>query len=171
MTEREKKIHDGLKSIGTELAAFFQDAIAISKLDIETKPYLLSHLSREIESGLRDVLAASSSKEAEICETCSRPTNQKETHKESILNSLGIKQENELVKKWFSTAKNFHKYAHRHGVWKNPREKIAFGSYWNDFVDVLDYLVGSYYALADRVDSIIKKDPTQEIPVPSGLPT
>jgi hypothetical protein len=149
----------------------FQDAIVISKQDIETKPYLLSHLSREIESGLRDVLAVSSLGKIENCETCSRPINQTETHKESILNSLGIKQENELVKKWFSTAKNFHKYAHRHGVWKNPREKIAFGSYWNDFVDVLDYLVGSYYALADRVDSIIKKDPTQEIPVPSGLPT
>ncbi len=70
MTEREKKIHDGLKSIGTEIAAFFQDAIVISKQDIETKPYLLSHLSREIESGLRDVLAVSSLGKIENCETC-----------------------------------------------------------------------------------------------------
>jgi hypothetical protein len=163
MTEREKKIHDGLKSIGTEIAAFFQDAVAISKLDIESKPYLLSHLSREIESGLRDVLATASREKNEICEACSRPIIQRETHKESILNSLGIKQENELVNKWFSAAKDFHKYAHRRQVWKSPREKIAFDNHWKDFVDVLDYLVGSYYALADRVDSIIKKDPTQEI--------
>ncbi len=163
MTERENQIHRGLKSIGAEIAVFFQDAVAISKLDIETKPYLLSHLSREIESGLRDILAPSTSEENKICEACSRPINQKQGHKESILNSLGIKEENELVKKWHSTAKEFPKYAHRHGVWKNPREKIAFDHYWNNFVDVLEYLVGNYYAIADRLDSIIEKEPTREI--------
>ncbi len=161
MTERQNQIYEGLKSIGSEIAVFYRDAVSISKFDLETKPYLLSHLCREIESGLRDILAAQSRGETKVCKTCSRPLTK--GHKKSILNSLGIKEETSLVKKWHMTAKEFSKFAHRHGVWKNPREKIAFDKYWETFEDILDYLVGNYYALADRLDSIVEKEPSKEI--------
>jgi hypothetical protein len=164
MTDREQEIYKGLKSIGPEIAAFFSDAVKIAESDFDTKPYLLSHLSREIESGLRDILTPKNDEEAIYCDKCSSQINRKIGHKESIIKSLGLNEENEFVKKWHKTANQFPKYAHRHGAWKSPREKQSFDDIWRDFVDILEYLVGSYYALAERIDSIVKMDkPTEPI--------
>ncbi len=164
MTEREQQIFLGLKSIGPEIAAFFSDAVKIADSDFDTKPYLLSHLSREIESGLRDILTPKNDEEALYCEKCATQLNRKIGHKESIIKSLGLNEENEFVKKWHKTANKFPKYAHRHGAWKSPREKQSFDNIWKDFVDILEYLAGSYYALAERIDSIVKMDePTEPI--------
>lgn len=164
MTEREQEIYKGLKSIGPEIAAFFSDAVKIAESDFDTKPYLLSHLSREIESGLRDILTPKNDEEAIYCDKCSSQINRKIGHKESIIKSLGLNEENEFVKKWHKTANQFPKYAHRHGAWKTPREKQSFDDIWRDFVDILEYLVGSYYALAERIDSIVKMEkPTEPI--------
>ncbi len=163
MTERQLEIHKGLSSIGTEIAAFYHDGVIISEMDLDTKPYLLGHLSREIESGLRDVLTPKSLQDIEVCEGCSRPLNRKIGHKESIINSLGLDNETEFVKQWYKVAKQFPKYAHRHGVWKNPRERQAFDNLWHQFEDILKYLVGNYYAIADRLDGILQmEEPSKE---------
>ena len=82
MTEREQQIFLGLKSIGPEIAAFFSDAVKIAGSDFDTTPYLLSHLSREIESGLRDILTPKNDEEAIYCEKCSTQLNRKIGHKE-----------------------------------------------------------------------------------------
>lgn len=164
MTERQIEIHKGLSSIGTEIAAFYHDGVVLSKMNLDTKPYLLGHLSREIESGLRDVLTPKSLENIEICEGCSRPLNRKIGHKESIIHSLGLDDETEFVKQWYKVARQFPKYAHRHGVWKDPREQESFDNLWHQFEDILENLVGNYYAIADRLDGILKmEDPTNEV--------
>jgi hypothetical protein len=43
MNDRENEIYNGLKAIGSEIAVFFYDAIQISQLDFETKPYLFMY--------------------------------------------------------------------------------------------------------------------------------
>lgn len=164
MTDRQLEIHKGLSSIGTEIAAFYHDGVTLSEMDLDTKPYLLGHLSREIESGLRDILTPKSLEDIELCEECSRPLNRKIGHKESIIHSLGLDDETEFVKQWYKVAKQFPKYAHRHGVWKDPREKEAFDNLWHQFEDILAFLVGNYYAIADRLDGILKMtEPSKEV--------
>jgi len=164
MNNRELEIYNGLKSIGAEIATFFSDAIKISSLDLETKPYLLGHLSREIESGLRDILAPNNEDYVQYCETCKKQLNKNVSHKESILKALGLNAETEFSKKWHDTATQFHKFAHRHGVWKSPREKDEFDKVWSDFVDILEKLVGNYFAISELLDSIVKiKNPSDEI--------
>lgn len=164
MTDRQLEIHKGLSSIGTEIAAFYHDGVLLSEMDLDTKPYLLGHLSREIESGLRDILTPKSLEGIELCEECSRPLNRKIGHKESIIHSLGLDDETEFVKQWYKVAKQFPKYAHRHGVWKDPREKEAFDNLWHQFEDILAFLVGNYYAIADRLDGILKMtEPSKEV--------
>lgn len=164
MNEREQAIYRGLQAIGQEISTFFDDATKIFESDLKSKPYLLAHLAREIESGIRDVLCAIPEGEAKICETCKRPLNRKIGHKESIIKSLGLSEETEFVKKWYKTANNFNKYAHRHGAWKTPREKDEFDKLWKDFEDVLERLVGNYFAIADRLDAILKvENPTDQI--------
>ncbi len=164
MTERQLEIYKGLRSIGTEIAAFYHDGVILSEMNLDTKPYLLAHLSREIESGLRDVLTPKSLTNEEICEKCSRPLNRKIGHKKSIIHSLGLDSETDFVKQWYKVAKQFPGYAHRHGVWKNPREQEEFDDLWHQFEDVLAYLVGNYYAIADRLDGILKmEEPSEEV--------
>ncbi len=164
MNHKEEGIYLGLKSIGSEIAAHFKDAVYITKHNFESKPYILAHLSREIEGGLRDILAPKNNTRVIRCKTCNRPTNQGGGHKESILKALGINEETEIAKKWFETAKSFHRYAHRRGAWKEPREIHVFNMLWEDFVNILEFLIGNYFAIADRMDSILNnEEPTPEI--------
>ena len=164
MNSREIEIYNGLKAIGEELATFFADAIKIFESDFESKPYLLGHLSREIESGLRDILSPVEKEKVTVCKSCNRPIENRISHKESILKALGIESETEFSNKWHKTAKQFHSYAHRHGVWKSPREKDEFDKVWLDFVDILNKLVGNYYSVSNRLDSFLKVEkPTEEM--------
>ena len=163
MTAKQQEIHDGLKAIGPEIAAFYSDGIDLLKLDLKTKPYLLGHLAREIESGFRDILVNKDSGNPELCDCCSKPLHRKIGHKESIIKALGLENETKFTKQWYKIAKQFPKYAHRHGAWKPPREQTTFDQAWGQFEDILDFLVGNYYALADRLDVILNMEkPSKE---------
>lgn len=159
LDSKQLGIYKGLRSIGPEISAFYRDGVRIlHSNNLETKSYLLAHIAREIEGGLRSVL----SHEGEKMEKDKRREAYK--HLESIAVALGMDPNDQLVKKWFKLASRFSKYAHRHGVMKEPRGKIDFESSWKEFEDILFTLVGSYYSLLDRVDRILKYEtPTKEI--------
>lgn len=159
LDSKQLEIYKGLRSIGPEISAFYLDGVRIVHNDnLETKSYLLAHVAREIEGGLRSVL----SHVEEKIEKCSGPTTS--THLESIAVALGMNSNDPLVMKWFKLAGRFYKYAHRHGAMKEPRGKTEFESLWKEFEDILFVLVGSYYNLLDRVDRILKYEiPTKEI--------
>ena len=58
MTDTQKNIYDGLKSIGEEISSFYNDALnIIDKDDLVSQSYLLAHIAREIDGGLRDILS------------------------------------------------------------------------------------------------------------------
>lgn len=196
MTEKELAIYEGLLILAPETAAFFKTGIEIFKIDIDARAYMLAHLSREIEGGLRDILYVKENSikcpncgksmtenrclkcnskiedgvcsvcktisKLEKCPSCSHPIDSE--HLKSILKALGINEKNDLAKKWHSTAKKFHKYAHRHGAEKKPRDKNAFDKLWIDFVEILGELVGNYFSISERVDAIISyKKPSKQI--------
>lgn len=152
LSEKEQNICNGLNEFAPETAAFFRSGLNIYYSNIETRSYFLAHVAREVEAGLRDILCPKST--VEKCETCG--SNKRNTnHRESILKSLGLIEGTTLSEKWHKVAKEFHKYAHRHGAWKTPRETTAFDKLWLDFVDILDVLVGNYYNITDRIETIL----------------
>lgn len=156
MDNRQTEIYKGLKTIGDEIAAFYSDGIRIANSDYEIKAYLLAHITREIEGGLRDVLAIKK-EEVEICPICANPK-KKGTHRDiinSIIKALGIEKEQEFSDSWHKVANKFHRYAHRHGVWKEPKDKEAFTNLWNDFSYILERLIGNYYSLSSILDIYI----------------
>lgn len=157
---KQLEIYEGLRSIGPEISAFYLDGVRIlNNPDLETKSYLLAHIAREIEGGLRDVLSCEKEKRIE-----QERIGNESKHIASIAVALGVDPNDSFVKKWHRIAKNFHGYAHRRGAMKIPREKNEFESWWKEFESLLFTLVGTYYSLLDRVDRILKYEtPTKEI--------
>lgn len=85
-------------------------------------------------------------------------------HIGSICHALGVDKDHPLAKKWHKVAEDFHKYAHRHGGWKTPREAEEVITLWNEFEKILFALVGTYINLLDRVKRILEYEtPSKEI--------
>lgn len=189
LSPRQAEIYRNLEAIGPEIAAFYLSAVKVLQNDdIETASYLLAHIAREIEGGLRDVLSEKRKEELEFIITMpdgskltyekgkegsfnfasSAPGTFKVTynrigkHKASILQSLGIDDPSPLAERWISVAKRFAAFAHRHRVWEPPREKEAFVPLWHEFEDVLADLVGNHFNLLNRIDHILRKKPTEK---------
>lgn len=140
------KILKGLRNFGEEIASFYEDGIEIiNNENLKTKPYLLAHILREIECGFRDIFRQDREKD----------------HKESINVVLGIDKSNEFSEKWYLIAKKFHKYSHRRGAWKEPRDFKIVKQLWDEFEEILYQLVGNYYNIIRHIDRIIKREPTE----------
>lgn len=196
MTEKESAIYDGLLILAPETAAFFKTGVDIFNTDIEARAYMLAHLSREIEGGLRDILYVKDGgskcpncgqnltenrclkcnykiengicsvcmnvTKIDKCPSCNHPVDGE--HLRSIIRALGINEKNDFARRWHSTAKQFHKYAHRHGAEKKPRDKSAFDKLWLNFNEILAELVGNYFSISERIDAIISyKIPSKHI--------
>ena len=191
MTPRQNKIYRNLQDIGPEIAAFYRDGVKIlQNKEIETAANLLAHIAREIDGGLREVLAEEKEEELEF--TIHTPDDETLTfekrkednikfdintpgivkltykkiakHKSSILQSLGINEPSPIAERWIEVTRQFHKFAHRHGPWRAPRSREEFEHLWYNFEEVLADLVGSYLKLLNRVDRILTyKEPTKEI--------
>lgn len=156
LDSKQEEIHNRLKEIGEEIAAFYLDGIRIlNDNSIQTKSNLLAHVAREIDGGFRDIFSVP--KLQKTCKLCKKPINT-HSHQESICEALGVDKEDELAKEWFETSKDFHKFAHRHGAYKKPRPLDDFKDIWSRYEDVLFRLIGSYYRLLDRIDDLLKKE-------------
>ena len=191
LTPRQNKIYRNLQDIGPEIAAFYLDGVKILKnKEIETAANLLAHVAREIDGGLRQVLAEEREEELEFVirtpnhETLTYEKKREDTikfdintpgtvkltykkiakHKPSILQSLDIDEPSPIAERWIEVTGQFNKFVHRHGPWKFPRSREEFEHLWYDFEDVLADLVGSYLNLLSRLDRILAyKAPTEEI--------
>ena len=191
LSARQTEIYRNLEAIGPEIAAFYRSGIKVlNDKDLETSSYLLAHIAREIEGGLRDVLSEErkeefkfvietpdgnkstyeKGKEGSFKFTSSDPGTFKVTynrigkHKASILQSLGVDENSPIAQRWISVATQFHEFSHRHGAWKPPRRREEFIPLWHKFENVLADLVGNHFKLLDRIDRILDyKEPTKKI--------
>jgi len=181
LNARQHAIYQGLESIGPEIAAYYLDGIRILQhQNLETSASLLAHIAREIDGGLRDILAENIKEvlEFEILtpdnetleykkkreDTFEFPINTPGTvkltykniprHRVSILQALGIDNPSPLAERWISVTKNFAKFAHRQGAWEHPRGIEDFEGRWFEFEGVLADLVGGSYPLLNRLDRI-----------------
>ncbi|HOB16886.1 MAG: hypothetical protein WAP17_06350 [Bacteroidales bacterium] len=162
----QQRIYDGLKQIGEEVASLYYDGVVIFNSELTSKSYLLAHIAREIEGGIKDILNSGhkpNKGEIQKCDNCGNEIN-KSTHIDEICKALGSNKDDKFVQEWHNTAKEFHKYAHRHGAWKTPREKEIFNELWKRFEKILTHLVGDYIKITQLMDTFLKnKQPTQEI--------
>ena len=191
LTPRQNKIYRNLQDIGPEIAAFYRDGVKIlQNKELETVANLLAHIAREIDGGLRHILAGRRKEKlkfvirtpADETLTCekgdedtiefdiSTPGTVKLTykkipeHRPSILRSLDIDEPSPIAERWIEVTGNFSKFAHRHGPWKAPRSREEFEHLWYNFEEVLADLVGNYLNLLSRLDRILAyKAPTEEI--------
>ena len=191
LNARQHAIYQGLKSIGPEISAYYLDGIRIlQREDLETSASLLAHVAREIDGGLRDILAEDIKEalEFEILtpdnETLEYKKKREDTfefsintpgtvkltykniprHRVSILQALGIDNPSPLAERWISVTKNFAKFAHRHGAWRVPRAKEEFEVLWYEFEGILSNLVGGFLDLLNQLDRIrAYREPTREI--------
>ncbi|MBO8161891.1 MAG: hypothetical protein H0Z24_09705, partial [Thermosipho sp. (in: Bacteria)] len=160
---KRQKIYEGLKQIGEEISAFYLDGVKIYKSNLATKTYLLAHIAREIEGSIRDIFASDVKKEKARCSRCGR-TIEKTNHIDEICAVLDLSKDSKFVKEWHRIAKEFHKFAHRHGAWKKPRTNEEFSDLWEKFEIILFKLVGEYLNLNKLIDKMLKVEtPTNEI--------
>ena len=184
LTPRQQKIYRNLKDIGPEIAAFYRDGVKMLRSDnFETAPYLLAHITREIDGGLRDILSSKEDK-AKIQKQLTKEVLAKigdyntlkeyKGHIASILAALRIDDVDVLSNpddvnirfavRWIEVAPKLVDFVHRHGPWKPPRSRETFEHLWYDFEEILADLVGNYLNLLNRLDRILAyKAPTPGI--------
>ena len=169
LSPRQAEIYRNLEAIGPEIAAFYLSGVKLLQNDdLETSSYLLAHIAREIEGGLRDVLSNAQEKkkiQRQLKKADIGGLNERIGHIASILSALDIDDlRDPLAEKWIRVATRFHEFAHRHGAWETPREKEAFVPLWHEFEDVLAKLVGTHFNLLNRLDRILDYEkPTEKI--------
>ena len=168
LSPRQAEIYRNLEAIGPEIAAFYLSAVKVLNDDLETSSYLLAHIAREIEGGLRDVLSQKQEKQRiqeQIKKTDLGNLSDSIGHIASILAALDIDDlQAPIAKKWIGVATEFHRFSHRHGAWESPRSKDTFVPLWHEFEDVLTELVGNYFNLLSRLDRMLDyAEPTEEI--------
>lgn len=189
MTERQLEIHKGLKAIGPEIAQFYLDGLKVVDSDLGTKSNILAHILREIDGGLRDIFEQKQLKKEfqnqlknedleklfnqfkedyknydYLSDITFEDFKKEKGHISSILISFGFSFDHPLSVQYIKVVRWLAKYAHRSGAYNEPRNPKDIINLWNEFESVLSGLIGNYYALADRIDSILELDePTQEV--------
>ena len=184
LSPRQDEIHRNLQAIGPEIAAFYFSAVKVlNDDDLETSSYLLAHIAREIDGGLRDILSSDEAKghiQSQLTEAAlaklgdySELRNRK-GHIASILAALGIDDvlvflfnddaRINFAIRWINVSTQFYRFAHRHGAWRVPRAREEFEVLWYEFEGILSNLVGSFLDLLSRLDRIrAYEEPTREI--------
>jgi len=163
LEDYQQRIYEGLKQIGEEIASLYYDGVVIFNSELSSKSYLLAHIAREIEGGIRDILISGHKQEIQKCPHCGNVI-KNSNHVDEICKALGANKDDKFVQEWYNSAKEFHKYAHRHGAWKTPREKEDFDKLWKNFEKILNSLVGDYIRITQLMDKFLEtKQPTQEI--------
>lgn len=189
MTDRQLEIHKGLKAIGPEIAQFYLDGIQVVDSNLGTKSNLLAHILREIDGGLRDIFEQKELKKEfqkklksedleklfdqfkedyknfdYLSDITFEDFKKEKGHVSSILVSFGFSFDHPLSAQYIKVVRWIAKYAHRSGAYNQPRNPKDIINLWSEFEDVLSKLIGNYYALADRMDSILAlEEPTQEV--------
>lgn len=189
MNVKQIEIYKGLKAIGPEIAQFYEDGVKLMDLEIGSKSYLLGHLAREIDGGLRNIFEQKQKKEEfmkllnneqlqllfdefkrdyekfdYLKDITFKDFKESKGHISSIIVAFGFPLDSPISKEYIKITRWLNKYAHRSGAFNNPRNPNDIIQFWKEFEDVLSKLIGNYYAIADRLDLILEMDePTNEI--------
>lgn len=166
LEDYQTKIYYGLKTIGEEIASFYLDGVSLVKDDnYLSKAYLIAHIAREMDGGLREILAPEDIKE-KLQKTMTFEDEHKKIrgHVASILVALDSEKDMPLAKEYISVATTFVKFAHRSGAYKKPRNPEEIIKLWKRYELILLKLFGDYINQLKHIDRILKfQKPTEYI--------
>lgn len=156
----QSEIDQNLKRIAPLLAAFYRDWIRMRRsADFKCRSYLLAHLAREIDSGLRGALSTKQGKEKmqkQLGKENLGGLKDDIGHIASIMDALGIDSFVSRVDEWIQTVKNLADLTHRDIDDEAKLLRKEVESLWPRVESLWGDLVGGYLNLLDRVDRILK---------------
>jgi len=171
---RQERIYRRLLLVGPGPAAFYRDACLLmtAKRSLSATTHLVSHLLREIESALRDVIEPAISKSSKSAEKKASNEQQHRKEIEAILKGLNISVDHAVAKAWMrladeSSEYRLHRLAHRDAL-SSPRPlDSSFLNFWQDMEALLDIVLdrfeARYLESHKLIDSLIAKEtPTIE---------
>ncbi|MFC2062538.1 hypothetical protein ACFLS8_01120 [Chloroflexota bacterium] len=171
---RQERIYRRLLLVGQGPAAFYRDACQLmnTKSSLSATTHLVSHLLREIESALRDVIEPAITKSFDSTEE-KAPT--KQVHRgeiEAVLKGLDIPADDNVAKTWMRLADKSSEYrlprlAHRDTLTEPRPLESNFLNFWQDMETLLDIVLDRFearYLEAHKlVDSLIAEEsPTRK---------
>ncbi len=155
-----ERIHRRLGLVGAGPQAFYRDALRlVTGPCVESTTHLLSHLLREIESALRDVLEPIAHYEGRIKAKGSQ------THEHEvrlILAELGLSDTEGPGAAWLDIVQTgLHELAHRRSLERPRPFDEQFGALWGDVEVVLDAVLQRFESrfldLHDEADRLLAK--------------
>jgi hypothetical protein len=161
-SEKQQKIIKDLQILGTGAQAFFQDALELfDNGSIRTKQHLISHLMREIESALQEILRFIFPINVDL-----KKNDSNQNHKFKIkqcLNVLNIAEDEPIAKFWLELGEqngdyNLAKLAHRDNL-DYRRMSKDFVLQWEGFENflerILDRIKSVYFKFINKIDSLL----------------
>lgn len=159
-----ERIHRRLGLVGEGPQAFYRDALRlVTGAYVESTTHLVSHLVREIESALRDVLEPIAHYEGRVK---AKGTQTHEQEVRVILSELGLSETEGPGAAWLEIVQTgLHELAHRRSLERPRPLDEQFYALWAEVELVLDAVLGRFESrfleLHDEADRLLAK------PVPS----
>lgn len=161
-SSRQDRISKRLALVGPGPASFYKDAC---RLMTEQPPFastthLVGHLLREIESGLREVLATAAD------ETVASGKGKHKRSIQVILKELEIPETHYVAEAWLrlATEDNYglHTRAHREALSEPRPFNAEFVEFWNEMESILDNVLNKfedhYLAWHHQIERLAQKD-------------
>ncbi len=173
---RQERIFEKLGLIGPAPAASFRDACRLLETEhpLETSTHLVSHLLREIEGALREVLVPLS--ETRTTEASNPDADEEdseerenESHRAQIRSALGVLEmsaDDEVAALWIEMRREFSRRAHRWRLAAPRPVDDDFLDFWDRaqivLASVLDRFSAHYLRSHDAIDRLVDvKTPTR----------
>ncbi len=159
-----ERIHRRLGLVGEGPQAFYRDALRlVTGPQVESTTHLVSHLLREIESALRDVLEPIAHYEGRVK---AKGTQTQEQEVRLILGELGLSETEGPGAGWLEIVQTgLHELAHRRSLERPRPVDEQFQALWAEMEVVLDAVLerfeSRFLELHDEADRLLAK------PVPS----
>lgn len=166
MNEAQESIYNGLKSIGEEISGFYLSGLKLIEDEtLPSKTYLIAHCAREIDAGIRDILAPKEEKEKKQKElTLEGELKKVKGHVASSLVALDLPIDDPFSVEYIDVVTKFVKHTHRRGAYNSPRESSEIIQLWKRYEIILLKLLGNFINQLKQIERILKFDkPTDEI--------
>ena len=169
LAPHQSEISQNLEKIAPLFAAFYRDWVRMRHTNnFQCRSYILAHLAREVDSGLRGALSTKRGHE-QIQEQLKREglgdLKGRIGYIASIMGTLGVPDFDLGVEQWIQTVKDLANLAHRDLDDEAKLLRSEVESLWPKVEELWAYLVGGYLKLLNRVDRILAygdEPPTDE---------
>ena len=171
----QSEISQNLEKIAPLFAAFYRDWVRMLRAtNFQCRSYMLAHLAREVDSGLRGALSTKRGQkqvQEQLKKVDLGDLKEHVGYIASIMEALGVPDFGLRVQQWIQTVKDLKNLTHRDLDDEAKLLRNEVESLWPKVEELWAYLVGSYLKLLNRVDRILgyKCEPPADEQIKEGL--